>query len=308
MNAVRKLIRDVFGFSGNEINGFLILLPLMTVLLFSEPLYRAWLANQPRQYAEDQEKLDSLIAASGLESTRPSTIPTKQSVTPFIFDPNTADIEQLRSLGFPRILATRIAAYRQKGGVFRVRKDLLKIYGVDTTLYHQLYPYINLPAHSRFASGDVKSPKAGRRGLSERRALKTKETFDINTADTILLKSVYGIGSKLAIRIIKFRDALGGFVDPEQLNEVYGLDSSVVKRLRDVSFIGSGFVPVRININIASETQLSAHPYIRYRIARALISYRYQHGNFADVSDIGKLSIIGEQEVERLLPYVKVND
>lgn len=308
MNAVRKLIRDVFGFSANEINGFLILLPLMIVLLFSEPLYRAWLANQPLGYAEDQQKLDSLIANSDSELTRSPTFSTIERVSPFIFDPNTASIEQLRSLGFPRILATRIAAYRQKGGVFRARTDLLKIYGVDTALYHQLYPYINLPARSRFASKGARSPKAGRRGPSEKRALKSKETFDINTADTILLKSVYGIGSKLALRIIKFRDALGGFVKPEQLNEVYGLDSSVVKRLRDVSFIKSDFVPLRININIAGEKQLSAHPYIRYKIAHALISYRYQHGDFADVSDIRKLSIIGEQEVERLLPYVKVND
>ncbi|HEX8041903.1 MAG TPA: helix-hairpin-helix domain-containing protein, partial [Chryseosolibacter sp.] len=269
---------------------------------------RTWLANQPRRYTQDQQKLDSLIASSGSGSTRSSTISTKQIVAPFIFDPNTASIEQLRSLGFPRILATRIAAYRQKGGVFTARTDLLKIYGVDSTLYHQLYPYINLPAHSRFASKDVKPPKAGRKGLSEESGVKRKEPFDINTADTILLKSVYGIGSKLAIRIVKFRDALGGFVKPEQLNEVYGLDSSVVKRLLDVSFIKSGFVPVRININVAGEEQLSAHPYIRYKIARALISYRYQHGDFADASDIRKLSILGEQEVERLLPYVKVND
>ncbi len=306
MNAVRKLIRDVFGFSRNEINGFLILLPLMTVLIFSEPVYRAWLANQPREYSSDEQKLDSLIKE--LELTRSPLIRTNRNNSPFTFDPNTADIEQLESLGLPRNLATRIAAYRLKGGVFRKKSDLLKIYGLDSTLYEELYPYIKLPDSNRYATGRAVSRKQRREGVLGKPWVKNKETFDINTADTTVLKRVYGIGSKLAMRITKFRDALGGFVKPEQLNEVYGLDSAVIKRLLKVSFIKAGFVPLKININIADEKQLSAHPYIRYKIAQALVTYRYQHGDFTEVSDIKKLSIIGQEEVERLLPYIKVND
>jgi DNA uptake protein ComE-like DNA-binding protein len=127
-------------------------------------------------------------------------------------------------------------------------------------------------------------------------------------ADTTVFKGVYGIGSKLAARIVKFRDGLGGFIGQHQLREVYGLDSLVVDRLLKVSFIKDGYMPRQINLNSADEKDLSAHPYIRQRIARSLITYRFQHGNFQDVNDIKKLPVLTAVEIEKILPYVTVKD
>ncbi|MEZ4904304.1 MAG: helix-hairpin-helix domain-containing protein [Spirosomataceae bacterium] len=56
-------------------------------------------------------------------------------------------------------------------------------------------------------------------------------TFDINSADTTQLIRLKGIGSKLAARIIKFRDGLGGFASSAQYTEVYGLDSLALSEL-----------------------------------------------------------------------------
>lgn len=303
MNPVRKWIRDIFGFSGSEINGFLILIPLMAVLIFSEPLYHSWMAHGERRYPEDARKLDSLLA-HWPQSTLPSgENPVVQPVALFSFDPNTASVEELRKLGFSSTSANRIAAYRRKGGVFRIKSDLLKIYGLDSTLYKQLYAFIKLPSSRLHQAKRLRGPT---RKWSEEKWV--KKTFDINTADTILLKTVYGIGSTLAARTVKFRVALGGFVRSEQLNEVYGLDSVVVQRLLKVGFIDPEFIPEKININTADEKTLSGHPYIRSKIAGALIRYRFQHGDFMEVSDIKNLSIMRPDEVDRLLPYIKVRD
>jgi len=302
MNPVRKWIRDIFGFSGNEINGFLILIPLMILLIFSEPVYHRWVANQDRQYPEDVKKLDSLLAGWDYPATPAQEKPGIQEAALFGFDPNTATVEELRRLGFSSISATRIATYRHKGGVFTVKSDLLKIYGLDSTLYQQLYSFIKLP--SRRLQQEKRHDPAREWFKKER----VDKTFDINTADTILLKTVYGIGSILAARIVKFREALGGFVKPDQLNEVYGLDSVVVQRLLMVGVIKPDFIPEKININTADEKKLSGHPYIRKKIAGALIRYRFQHGDFMDARDIKNLSIMRPDEVERLLPYITVKD
>jgi competence protein ComEA len=307
MNSIKKWIRDIFGFSGNEINGFLILIPLMLLLIFSEPIYSALVANQARHYERDTKKLDSLVAVWNIHVAETETTPLDKSDSLFSFDPNTTSVEQLRSLGFSPASANRIAAYRLKGGVFRIKADLMKIYGLDSALYKQLYPFIQLPSERLVRSSDRGKPLQ-RLKFEPFGKKEVKKTFDINTADTILLKGVYGIGSKLAARIVKFRDRLGGFIKPEQLNEVYGLDSMVINRLLKMSFIKEGFIPMKINVNKANEKQLSGHPYIRYKIARALVTYRFQHGDFMDASDIKKLTMIKPEEVERLLPYIKVND
>ena len=303
MSFIRRWIRDLFGFSATEINGFLILIPLMLLFVLSKPVYHSWMAGQPGNTRPDSLLLDSLIAVWS-----PASVPedSARQIDYFPFDPNTASVEDLRRLGLNEIPAKRIAAYRSKGGVFRVKSDLLKIYGLDSALYNQLYGYIRLPTRVVSVSAREGTTATPRPRVPKKTDV--NPAFDINTADTLLLKSVYGIGSTLAARIVKFRDALGGFVRPEQFYEVYGLDSMVVKELRGVTFIKDGFVPQKINLNTADEKQLSAHPYIRFKLARLLVSYRFQHGDFLHASDIKKLSTIKPEEMERLLPYLKVAD
>jgi DNA uptake protein ComE-like DNA-binding protein len=305
MNSIRKWIRDIFGFSRTETNGFLILLPLTVVLILSEPLYHAWVASQGRERPGDAKRLDSLVAVWEAQVKKPDSEPVQQ-VSLFSFDPNTLNVEELQKLGFSEHLANRIAAYRLKGGVFRVKSDLMKIYGLDSTLYKQLYRYIRLPS-SRLVLTESGKPQNRAQTEAFEKTQRSK-TFDINTADTTLFKTIYGIGPRLAARIVKFREGLGGFIREAQLYEVYGLDSLVVERLLEVGFIKTDFTPSKININAADEEQLARHPYIRYKFASALMSYRFQHGDFQQVSDIKKLSAINAQDLERLLPYIKVND
>lgn len=303
MNSIKKWIRDVFGFSGNEINGFLILIPILLLLIISEPIYSSLIANHRNEYLHDAAKLDSLTARWHIHPADSSKTFLKTKPVPF--NPNTASPEQLQTLGFSRISANRIAAYRQKGGTFKIKSDLNKIYGLDSALYKKLYNYIQLPSEGPRGNRSRSFQESGFKSL-KRKPL--QETFDINTADTTLFKTVYGIGSTLAARIVKFRDGLGGFIKVDQLYEVYGLDSLVVSRLLEVGFIGEGFVPIKININTAPEKDLATHPYIRYKIARALVTHRFQHGSFTDVGDIKQVSIINPEAVERFLPYIKLKD
>ncbi|HET9053607.1 MAG TPA: helix-hairpin-helix domain-containing protein [Cyclobacteriaceae bacterium] len=303
MRSLRKWIREAFGFSGTEINGFLILIPLVLLLLASEPLYHHYIAARDDPDNGDEARLDSLIAAwAPAVGKGPGD---GEIISLFAFDPNTAEVSDLRKLGFGENSSRYIAAYRRKGGVFRVKSDLLRIYGLDSSLYKRLYDYISLPTQRL---PDRRGDRTFTGPQSSRRKKQVQHEFDINTADTLQLKSVYGIGPTFAARIIKFRDGLGGFVSPDQLFEVYGLDSITVKRLLNVCFIEPDFIPRKININTADERELSAHPYIRYKTARLLVSYRFQHGDFTDLSDIKKLSALEPREVDRLLPYLKIKE
>src|SRR5690606_10115283 len=205
MNGLRKIIRDIFGFSGNEINGFLILLPLITVVVCSEPLYRQWISARDVDWSEEHAFLDSLVASwpdpPVTSEVAFGDLDTLTRVS--AFDPNTAPVPTMVASGVPVHLANRIAAYRQKGGHFRIKQDLLRIYGLDSALYRQLFLQIQLPSGRE-------APVAHRAGASRTTVLQEKERrFDINTADTVALKAVYGIGSRLAQRIVRFRDALG---------------------------------------------------------------------------------------------------
>ena len=300
MNTIRKWIRNTFGFSGREINGFIVLLPLMIILIATQPLYHAWVANRTDDFSKEQSKLDSLALFFDEESVEKNSSQKQASL--FLFNPNKASVSELTTLGFPENLSSRIASYRQKGGQFRIKSDLLKIYGIDSTLYHKLYPFIQLPERAEKKDFYV-TPLP-----DQQKKILISKSFDLNFADTAQLISVYGIGPALATRIIKFRNGLGGFISEAQLKEVYGLDSIAVQQLLKVSFIAENFEPKKINMNQANEIELSAHPYIRKSIAKAIIAYRFQHGGFNRVEDLAKLNHLKPEEVERIIPYLKIEN
>lgn len=304
MLRLKHWIKNFFGFSRSQVNGFIILLPLITFFLFSEPVWHWWVSRQTIDLTSDRAKLDSLIGLWSLENDKdPNSENNALKRNDFFaFNPNSASNSDFLALGFSEKLASRIVNYREKGGKFRIKSDLLKIYGFDSAFYQRVQPYITLPEQAfkiktkeKFQHKNTTAPKKG------------PEKFNLNQADTAQLKKTYGIGDKLSLRIVKYRDVLGGFISMQQLTEVYGLDSAVVNRLAQLSFVENEFQPVRININTATEKQLSVHPYLG-KAAKAIVAYRFQHGEFTALEDIRNVGSLDVKAVEKIMPYLKLKD
>lgn len=292
----RKQIGNFFGFTRAQVNAFLLLLPLIVLFIFSEPLYR-----RMTRFAEiggtEKSKLDSLVAlfSTGEVGNEEKPIPADDSL--FRFDPNLATQSELIVLGFSSRLANQLINYRDKGGRFRKPDDLLKLYAMDTGLYSRLLPYV-------FITEDQE------RGLSGNAVRPLRETsvsvFDLNQVDTLQLQSLKGIGPVLARRIVKYRDALGGFINTRQLYEVYGLDSAVVRLVSRQLAVHADFKPVLLNINEASEAELAAHPYLSRAVARAIVTYRFQHGRFRTIADLAHVQLVPPEVYLNAKPYLTV--
>jgi len=70
---------------------------------------------------------------------------------------------------------------------------------MDSSLYARLSPFIQLP--DKHETQVLRYLWILQKG--------TGIKFDLNIADTTQLKSIYGIGSKLSARIVKYRNRLG---------------------------------------------------------------------------------------------------
>jgi competence protein ComEA len=296
MNRLKALIRSVFAFSRSETNGFLILLPLMALILFSEPAYRYWFVREPKDFSQDSVKLDSLMATWKWEEKVDSTA---KEIRLYSFDPNKASENDLMKNGFSSSMANRLINYRKKGGTFKIKSDLLKLYGIDTVLYKKVYAFIDLPVARTNKNNPTKEQP-----IVKPRTANVK--LDLNEADTIQLVKLYGIGKKLSERIVKFRNRLGGFVSMDQLKEVYGLDSAIIKSIATKFLVVENYQPTRLNINSASEKELGAHPYLSFKLAKAIAAYRFQHGNFVALDDLTKVRLLSEKEFKRIKPYLSL--
>ncbi len=312
-------VRDEFGLSRSQTRGFLLISALMVICWFGPVLYDHFFDIPSTTISEtDSRKADSLLAVlEKIQPVRPNYAKANRSgfqpkeieenpehpLSLFYFDPNAATAAQFQELGMPKFIAERIVKYRSKGGRFRKKEDMQKIYGLQPALYERLEPYINIPAKLPVASAGnapvpTPLPSAPKPAFSK----PVLVTFDINTADTSQLIRLKGIGSKLATRIVKFRDGLGGFASTTQYAEVFGLDSLAMSELNQFAEVRSAVR--KININTASPEDLDRHPYFSKRQAEIIVRYREQHGAYKTAQDLLNIKTLDEKLINKIAPYL----
>ncbi|WP_181842362.1 ComEA family DNA-binding protein [Emticicia sp. BO119] len=226
----------------------------------------------------------------------------------FNFDPNTATVAQLEELGLPRFIAERIEKYRSKGGKFRKKEDLAKIYGLYPETYERLEPYISLPSLEDESTNTPQAEIIAQPIVAEKptviapKKTETLTRFDLNTADTTQLKLIRGIGSGYAKRIVKFRDILGGFANADQVRETYGLPTETADELLKYGFVDGNIRKLKVNQLSLADLR---HPYLKFAQARAIIAYREQHGRFKTIDDLRQIKILDEATIQRIEPYLE---
>ncbi len=322
---IKFYLRDYFAFSQTEIKGFMFMIFLIVVLIISVFIFDFLPDNPQTSKTIDPKRVEELMAkievkesdkkeafqdryTNKYEKYDSENFPSK-SVKLSPFDPNQASEAQLEELGIAKWMAKRIINYRTKGGQFRKKEDLQRIYDFPTDLYTKLEPYIVLP--EKTTNGEFTSfPKTeGNAEIKTAATGFTKESFkpvvfDLNRADTNDLKRLKGIGSKLSARIIKYRDMVGGFYSENQVKEVFGLDSIVVDEiLKYATITNPSLKKIKINEVTAEEFK---HVYIRPYVAKSIIAYRQQHGNFTSKKDFEPIKLLDAKTLDKLFPYFEL--
>jgi len=311
----KSLLKDYFNFTRKERIAVLIITGLLIIIFFIPLITKksaavvqvkrdsAWLAaihqlkKANADSGDDNDARSFFIDKPNSENKASATQPEL-----FYFDPNTISAEQWERLGVKEKTVHTIKNYLSKGGAFRKREDLQKIYGLSQEQYNQLSPYIKIKTSADdYSSINNEREKENAFDASHARAHFT--AIDINISDTTQLISLPGIGSKLANRIIGFRDKLGGFYSVDQVGETYGLQDSVFQKIK--KYLQCNDISVKkININTATKDELKTHPYIRWNIANAIIEYRNQHGQFTSVEDLKKINAVDKETLNKIMHYL----
>jgi competence protein ComEA len=320
-NSIVYVFSSFYGISRSEAIGFTILIPIMFILIsvpfwykplrmtFIEPepvdtlAFRAWRNQLKLKLSEKNETQD-------VKREKKSTS-VQSSFESFYFDPNVVNKDELVKLGFDETLADRLVKYREKGGKFKSGEDLKKIYGMPTKLYERIRPFAVIESastksesksSSNFNSNLKKSDNSSKPSLYKRSPI---PVLEINEADTVDFERINGIGKVLASRIIRFRNALGGFLTISQVGEIYGLERHLIDSIGKYFYISEAQVR-QIPINVASESTLGSHPYVSKRQAAAIVAYRIQNGEFANLEQLKNVKMVGDSTFKKILPYLKI--
>ena len=144
----------------------------------------------------------------------------------------------------------------------------------------------------------VQQPKAN--SLSSKALV--QKSVNLNSADTTELKSLPGIGSFFAKNIVDYKNKLGGFIEKEQLLEVYAFDTTRLSNIENFIVIDS--IELRkININTDDFKTILRHPYIEYEDVKKIVNYRESKGMIKNWEQY--LKVVERNDVdERLEKYI----
>jgi len=216
----------------------------------------------------------------------------------FEFDPNSTSKDSLLLLGLGKYATNNITKYRAKGGKFKDANDLQKIYGIDSILFSKIYSYIKIKKPKHF----VKAIDPGRKYIAYTKPKVEFNSIDINLADTTEFKKLKGIGKVYANRIVKFRNSLGGYFTINQIKDVWGISDSLFTAIKPYLAIDTTLV-VKKNINQIDKLELVKHPYVDWKKAKVILSYRKMHGDYQSMEDFEKMHGISDAFVDTLKQY-----
>jgi competence protein ComEA len=302
----RKFLKDYFTFTRSERNGLFVLIIFIFILIVVRLIIPHIRQNKTYDFSEFQDEINEFEkSVSEVKENPEGTEITPKNSELFFFDPNTAKQEELLNLGLKPGVVKNILKYRDHGGNFRVNKDLKKIYGLDSADYIRIEPYILITA-SKDPSFKLQSEDSIKMypyvGYDKTDSF---QPLPLNISDSATLTGIYGIGPVLSVRIIKYRNLLGGYVSTEQLREVYGMTEENFEHIRNAIYIDTAAI-TPININAADFTGLSRHPYLTDYQARAIISYREINGKFINTNEIEKNNLLPQDIYLKIKPYLTV--
>lgn len=243
-----------------------------------------------------------------------------RKVETFPFDPNTADSTTLLRLGLTPPMVRGIYKFRAMGYVYSYPEDFSHVPGMTKGMWARLSPMITIapefqpvepierPRRVKLTKkadsiGETAGVAAETQVVAYQPKLRLGQTIDVNTADTVQLKQVPGVGSYYAAQVVRYRERLGGFQSVEQVTEIKGFPAEALDYLTVSEVALSKF-----SINKISRRALLSHPYLSVEQAQAVWEYRRNEGSLHSADDLLRLPAFRPSDVERLLPYLDFSE
>jgi len=236
-----------------------------------------------------QSKIDSLKALK-IADTLPKIYP---------FNPNFITDYKGYVLGLSVEEIDKLHRFRKNDQWINSTADFKKVTGVSDSLLTAISPYFKFP--------DWVTRSRAKKSTAANLKKSTMQKRDINTASLNDLLQVKELNDELAIRIINYRTRLGGFLEDNQLFDVYDLPSAVVFKIKDEFTVKTRPKITPINVNKANASDLSTVSFITFDIAREIINYRELREGIKNLDELLKIDGINAYKLERIKLYLSTS-
>jgi DNA uptake protein ComE-like DNA-binding protein len=128
---------------------------------------------------------------------------------------------------------------------------------------------------------------------------------ELNSADTLDLQQLRGIGPGFAKRIVNYRERLRGFSDKRQVLEVFGMDSARYTLIEKNLLVNRDSVHP-VDLNTVTFKELLRHPYFPFPITKNIMVYRQKNKTFKSLDELKNIPGISDSIFRRMVLYLRL--
>ncbi|WP_419701171.1 helix-hairpin-helix domain-containing protein [Mucilaginibacter sp. NFX135] len=285
---MKAYFKNYLSVTKKEWNGMVVLIVLMALVLATPYVYQMFRKDNIINFNEFDKGVALLTKGKKVSSTGNSWANESKIANAklFTFNPNELSDAGWQKLGLSDRQIKVIKNYEEKGGRFYTKADVKKIYSITDADYQRLEPYINIP--DTYHHAEKAAPG---------------EVIEINSADSAKLTRIRGIGPAFAMRVIRYRERVGGFYNKEQLKEVFGIDEAKYTEIQGGITVDNKHI-TKMNVNAASLNELRRFPYLSFKQANAILEYHNQHGDYTSIEDMKNIAILDDGILRKIEPYL----
>lgn len=291
---VLETIKSFFNYSRSQRTGVLI---LFTVIIALQLVY---FFVDFSSYAKDTpEEENWLSVQSQIDSLKQDKMDYVPKIYPF--NPNFITDYKGYKLGMSVQEIDRLFAFRKQNKYVNSAQEFQVVTKVSDSLLNAISPYFKFPDWVK----NKKEFKDYKKFPSKAFAKKEKiVVIDINQATQEDLIKIYGIGEAISMRILKYKESLGGFVAMEQMTEIWGLSPEVIEKLNTHFKVSASPNIKKIDINNASIKELSLFPYFKYPISKNIVTFRSMNGDIKNSEDLTKIKGMSIEKAKIIALYL----
>ena len=287
-------MKSHFKFSKSQRNGiFLLIFIIITLQCF---YFFVDVNNVDYSVSSDEleafeKEIDSLKLIE-LEKRTPKIYP---------FNPNYITDYKGYTLGMSNEEIDRLLKFRNNGDWINSVKQFQEVTQVSDSLLNKISPFFKFPewvtnAEKGTTYSNIKKPKS------------FAEKLDLNTATAEELQRVNGVGKYYSEKIIKLRSKfIGGFIADVQLEDVYGLTSEVIEKIKNEFTVKTQRQIEKINLNTATVEDLVTIQHIDYDVAYNILEQRQLREGFKSFEELTKVKDFPVNKIEIIKLYLSLD-
>ncbi len=284
-----QALKTHFAFTKSQRSGLLF---LFTIIICLQLLYFFADFSSSEKEKEDFQWLSLQSEVDLLKKQKAAYVP---KIYPF--NPNFITDFKGYKLGMSVAEIDRLLKFREGNKYVNSAAEFQNVTKVSDSLLAEISPYFKFPD---WVKNRKQFPVFEKKPFAKEKIV----VKDINLATAEDLIKIYGIGPALSERILKQKNLLGGFVNMEQMNDVWGLSPEVVDNLYKYFKVSNAPEVRKININKATMKELGQFPYFRYPLSKEIITYRSMNGDIKN-TDLVKIKGFPVEKVNIIAVYLE---